>query len=66
MAFLLPAPQLLDIHNCNASEKRFCFLWAWNNYSLAMAVSTKTEAVQVATLLTVIGLRYIYLEQWWR
>ena len=55
MAFSLPPPQPLDIHNCNASEKWSRFLRSWSNYSLATDIGTKTEAVQVATLLTVIS-----------
>ena len=55
MAFNLPPPQVLEIHDVNAAEKWNRFSRAWSNYSLATGVSTKEETVQVATLLTVIG-----------
>ncbi len=55
MAFNLPPPQPLEIHDANAFEKWNRFSRAWHNYSLATGVSTKTEEVQVATLLTVVG-----------
>ena len=31
------------------------FKWAWTNYSLATELSKKSEAILVATLLTIIG-----------
>ena len=51
----LPPPAPLEIHDPNAAEKWKKFLLAWNNYSLATELNKKTEGVQVATLLTVIG-----------
>ena len=53
--FALPPPSALEIHCANAAEKWKKFLLAWNNYSLATKLNTEDEAVQVATLLTVIG-----------
>ena len=53
--FALPPPSSLEIHNVNAAEKWKKFLLAWNNYSLATKLNDENEAIQVATLLTVIG-----------
>ena len=53
--FGLPPPQQLEIHNCNAAEKWMRFELAWSNYSAATQLDEKSEHVQVATLLTVIG-----------
>ena len=53
--FTLPPPSALEIHCANAAEKWKKFLLAWNNYSLATKLNTEDEAIQVATLLTVIG-----------
>lgn len=53
--YVLPPPAPLEIHDPNAAEKWKKFLLAWNNYSLATELNKKTEGVQVATLLTVIG-----------
>ena len=53
--YALPPPPALEIHNPNAAEKWKRFLLAWENYSLATELTKKTEEVQVATLLTVIG-----------
>ena len=53
--YTLPAPQPLEIHDPQAAEKWKKFKRAWANYSLATELSEKSEAVQVATLLTVIG-----------
>ena len=55
MAFNLPPPQVLKIHDVNAAEKWNQFSRAWHSYTLATGVSEKAEPVQVATLLTVIG-----------
>ena len=52
---LLPVPQPLEIHDSQAAEKWKRFKRAWNSYSLATGLDAKTEKVQVATLLTVIG-----------
>ena len=51
----LPPPTPLDIHDQNAAEKWKKFDLAWNSYALATELNKKSEAVQVATLLTVIG-----------
>ena len=53
--FALPPPPPLDIHDSNAAEKWKEFEQAWKNYSIAMKLHQEPEAVQVATLLTVIG-----------
>ena len=53
--FMLPPPPSLEIHDANAAEKWKKFLLAWNNYSLATKLNNEDEAIQVATLLTVIG-----------
>ena len=50
-----PPPPPLDIHNTNVSEKWKHFKLAWDSYSLATELNKKSEAVQVATLLTIIG-----------
>ena len=51
----LPLPTLLDIHDQNAAEKWKKFNLAWNSYALVPELDTKSEGIQVATLLTVIG-----------
>ena len=48
-------PTLLKIHDAQASEKWKKFKAAWTNYALAMELDKKPQAVQVATLLTVVG-----------
>ena len=53
--YTLPPPAQLEIHDSNASEKWKRFFLAWTNYALATELGNKLEAVQVATLLTVIG-----------
>ena len=53
--FTLPPPPALDIHNTNVSEKWKRFKLAWDSYSLATEINKKSEAIQVATLLTIIG-----------
>ena len=53
--FALPPPPPLDIHDLKAAEKWKEFEQAWKNYSIAMKLHQEPEAVQVATLLTVIG-----------
>ena len=53
--FNLPPPPPLEIHDDNIAEKWKKFRLAWSNYSLATELNKKTEAIQVATLLTVIG-----------
>ena len=52
---MLPPPQTLEIHDTQAAEKWKKFKRAWTNYALATELNTKSEAVPVATLLTVIG-----------
>lgn len=51
----MPPPPALDIHDANAFEKWKKFELAWTNYALAIELTEKAQAVQVATLLTVIG-----------
>ena len=53
--FVLPPPSSLEIHDANAADKWKKFLTAWENYSLATKLNKQDEAIQVATLLTVIG-----------
>ena len=53
--FNLPSPAPLAIHDQNAADKWKKFRLAWTNYALAAELGKKSEAVQVATLLTVIG-----------
>ena len=55
MATGLSLPPPLDIHDSNVSEKWKRFKLAWNSYSLATELNKKSEEVQVATLLTIIG-----------
>lgn len=52
---VLPPPHPLEIHDPQAAEKWKKFKRAWSNYALATELNKKDEAVQVATLLTVIG-----------
>lgn len=51
----LPPPEPLEIHDANAADKWKKFKRAWQNYAIAIEVNKKSEQVQVATLLTVIG-----------
>ena len=53
--FTLTPPPPLEINDGNIAEKWKKFRLAWSNYVLATEVDKKSEAVQVATLLTVIG-----------
>ena len=53
--YTLSAPQPLEIHDAQAAEKWKKFKRAWTNYALATELSKKSEDIQVATLLTVIG-----------
>ena len=53
--YSLPPPSPLEIHDANASDKWKKFYRAWSNYVIATELNKKSEAVQVATLLTVIG-----------
>ena len=53
--FNLPPPPPLEIHDGNIAEKWKKFRLAWSNYSLATELNKRSEAIQVATLLTVIG-----------
>lgn len=52
---LLPPPRPLSIHSCNAVDRWRNFEHSWNNYCVANELDQKSEPVQVATLLTVIG-----------
>ena len=53
--YTLPPPPALEIHDPLVAEKWKRFKRAWTNYVLAIELDKKPEAVQVATLLTVIG-----------
>ena len=53
--YTLPHPAILEIHDPQASEIWKRFKRAWTNYALATELNKKPEAVQVATLLIVIG-----------
>ena len=53
--FTLPPPAPLEIYDANTADKWKKFNRAWTNYSLATELNKKSEAIQVATLLTVIG-----------
>ena len=53
--FTLPPPPPLEINDGNVAEKWKKFRLAWSNYALATELNKKSEAVQVVTLLTVIG-----------
>jgi len=52
--FSLPPPPPLDIHDASVAEKWKRFKLAWDNYALATELNKKSEAVQVATFLTII------------
>ena len=51
----MPPPPPLEFHDANAFEKWKKFELAWTNYALATELTEKSDEVQVATLLTVIG-----------
>ena len=53
--YALPPPPPLDIHGTLAAENWKKFKRAWTNYALAIELNKKSEKVQVATLLTVVG-----------
>ena len=53
--FTLPPPPALEIHDPQAAEKWKKFQRAWTNYSLATELDKKSQPIQVATLLTIIG-----------
>ena len=53
--FALPPPPPLDIHDSNAAEKWKQFEQAWKNYSIAIKLHQEPEAIQVDTLLTIVG-----------
>jgi len=55
MPLSLPPPAPLEIHGPQAAENWKRFKRAWTNYTLATELDKKSEAIQVATLLTVIG-----------
>ena len=52
---LLPVPQPLEIHDSQVAEKWKRFKRARANYALAIGLDEKTQKLQVATLLTVVG-----------
>ena len=53
--YALPPPPLLDVHGTQAADNWKRFKRASTNYALAIELNKKSEKVQVATLLTVIG-----------
>ena len=53
--YMLPPPHALEVHDPQAAEKWKRFRRTWDNYTLATGLNDKSEEVQVATLLTVIG-----------
>ena len=53
--YVLPPPPPLEIYDANVSDKWKKFYHAWSRYVIATELNTKAEAVQVPTLLTVIG-----------
>ena len=55
MRYELPPPALLDIYDSQALENGKKIKLAWMNYSMATEFEKKSEAVQVAMLLTVMG-----------
>ena len=52
---MLPPPPALQVHDAQAADKWKKFKLAWANYSVATALNEKSDAVQEATLLTMIG-----------
>lgn len=53
--FTLLPPPALEIHDGNEQERWEKFRLAWSSYALATELNKKSEPVEVATLLTVIG-----------
>ena len=53
--YVLPPPPALEVHDAQAADKWKKLRRAWTNYALPIELSAKSEAVQVATLLTVVG-----------
>ena len=53
--YALPPPPPLDVHGVQVADNWKRFERAWRNYALAMELNKKSETIQVATLLTVIG-----------
>ena len=53
--YALPPPPPLEIHDANMYDKWKKFYRTWSSYVIATELNKKAEAVQVATLLTVIG-----------
>ena len=53
--YQLPPPPPLDVHDPQVSEKWTRFKQAWTNYAVATELDKKSQQVQVATFLTVIG-----------
>ena len=53
--FTLLPPPALEIHDGNEPERWKKFRLAWSSYALATELNKKSEPVEVATLLTVIG-----------
>lgn len=52
---MLSPPEPLQISKGNPSQNWKRFKQKWNNYELAIGISTKDDKIRVATLLTVIG-----------
>ena len=48
-------PLVLEIHDSNMAEKWKKFCLSWDNYVLATKLNNKSEKIQVATLLTIVG-----------
>ena len=48
-------PPPLDIHHASVAEKWKRFKLAWDNYAVVAELNKKSEGVQVATFLTIIG-----------
>ena len=52
----LPCPPPFELHSKNAAETWANWRQMWNHYALATGVIRQNEDIQVATLLTVIGM----------
>ena len=55
MASLLPVPEKLTLNSQDRSRNWENFKQKWQNYEIASELTSKTEEVRLATLLTVIG-----------
>jgi hypothetical protein len=52
---IVPVPKQLSLREGNVAENWRKFLCSWNNFVLATGYSSKTDAVKVGLLLSVIG-----------